>query len=365
MPGPSLAASPAGPTAPGPVGAAPPAGPRVRSFLRRHPVLLLLLLTPGIPEYLSGSSAIAALLLNPGLFLFQLVANLGLYGPGALLIRETVVRRGKSWPSLLAFGCAYAILEEGIALSTLFNPQAGVVGVLGYYGHFAGVSWVWTIGLLMVHTVYSISLPIVLVTLALPETRGRPLLSLRQVRLVSVVLVVDVSVLFLFVLLGLHFWMGAPILVGSLGAIALLVWIGLRLGPGVIPPATAAPARSPSTFFVLGVVLFPGTLLLEGFLGTLAVPAAITFFAVGLFYVVWGGLVLPSIGRRRNERALVALASGLLAPIMAFGVLSQLYLPLVLLLDVAMILFLRALWRGYPEERVEPAAVPAGARGVA
>lgn len=63
----------------------PSTGPRatgVLGFLRRHPLLMLVLLSPGIPEYLSGSPAWSALVLNPGFFLFQIAANLGLYGPG-------------------------------------------------------------------------------------------------------------------------------------------------------------------------------------------------------------------------------------------------------------------------------------------
>ena len=102
----------------------------VRGLLKSHPVLLLILLTPGIPEYLSSSSAINALVLNPPLFLFQLLANIGLYGSGALLIREAKVRWNKGWGTVFLLGAAYGILEEGVALSTLFNPHAGPVGSL-------------------------------------------------------------------------------------------------------------------------------------------------------------------------------------------------------------------------------------------
>ena len=77
---------------------------RVLSSLKMHPVLCLLLLTPGIPEYLSSSSPLNALVLNPAMFVFQLVANLGLYGPGVLLIREAKVRWRKGWGTQLING---------------------------------------------------------------------------------------------------------------------------------------------------------------------------------------------------------------------------------------------------------------------
>ena len=163
------------PSASGPPGMMPGRGPiqRIFSFLRAHPVLCLLILTPGIPEYLSSSSPVYTIVLNPAQFALQLAANLGLYGPGVLLIREAMIRWDKGWASVLLLGAAYGILEEGIALSTLFNPGAGPVGQLGYFGHWLGVSWVWSAGILPVHMIFSISIPILLLGLALPGTGAR------------------------------------------------------------------------------------------------------------------------------------------------------------------------------------------------
>jgi len=134
----------------------------IAGFFRAHPILLLLLFSPGIPEYLSGSSALNAIILNPVWFVLGIVANLGLYGPGVMLIREAKVRWHKGWGTVLLLGAAYGILEEGIALSTLFNPAAGPVGQLGYYGHWFGVNWIWMGGILTVHMLFSISIPILL-----------------------------------------------------------------------------------------------------------------------------------------------------------------------------------------------------------
>ncbi len=336
------------------------AGPieHARGFLRRHPVLCLLLLTPGIPEYLSGSSPLSTLLINPVLFFLQLAANLGLYGPGVLLVREALVRRRKSWPSLLAFGCAYAILEEGVALSTFFNPLAAPVGALGFYGHYLGVNWVWALGLLMVHTVYSLAVPIVLLSLALPETSGRPLLSVRQMAITAALLVLDVTLLLLVVLTLERFWMGWPLLAASLAVIGGLLLLGLRLGPGPAPAARAGPRRSPAVFFLLGLTLFPVTLLMEGLLESAAVPAAFTFAAVGAFYGLWGLLVLPSIGRERNARERLALSAGLLAPILLFGFVAGFPSPLGAVADAVAIAFLLWLGRRYPGRSALPTVPP-------
>ncbi|MGI0130082.1 MAG: hypothetical protein ACREEC_08050, partial [Thermoplasmata archaeon] len=97
--------------------------PTVVAFFRRDPVLLLLCFSPGIPEYLSGSSSVAVLLLAPGPFFLWLGLNLGLYGPGVLLVREALVRWRKGWVAVLCLGAAYGLVEEGTALSTLFDPK--------------------------------------------------------------------------------------------------------------------------------------------------------------------------------------------------------------------------------------------------
>ena len=107
------------------------------------------------------------------MFLFQLLANLGLYGSGVLLIYEAKVRWEKGWATVLLLGAAYGILEEGVALSTLYDPKANPVGDLGVYGHWAGVNWIWSAGIVPFHALWSISLPILLLGLALPETVGR------------------------------------------------------------------------------------------------------------------------------------------------------------------------------------------------
>ena len=204
------------------------AGRGALAFLQRHPIVCLLLLSPGIPEYLSGSSATNAIVLNPFMFIFQILANLGLYGPGVLLVREAMVRWKKEWATVLLLGGAYGILEEGIALSTLFDPNAHPVGKLGFYGHLLGVNWIWVAGIVPVHMIFSISLPIMLLGLAVPRTNGESLLSRRGLRVVSLVLGLDVVLLFVVVSRVGGYWMGWPVFVGSLVAMATLVLVARR-----------------------------------------------------------------------------------------------------------------------------------------
>jgi hypothetical protein len=331
------------------------------SFLRAHPVVCLLLLTPGIPEYLSSSSPLDAIILNPAQFGFQLIANLGLYGPGVLLIREAMMRWRKGWTSVLLLGAAYGILEEGIGLSTLFNPQAGPVGQMGYFGHWLGVSWIWVALILPVHMIFSISIPILLLGLALPSTRGRSLLSRRGIVGVFAILAVDVTGLFLLIYFAVGFWMGYPVLLGSFLAIGILAYLAQH-APSRRPLArTALPLKRPRTMFALGVIFYPTALIAESFGMGLHLPAFLVFILVivvqGLFLVY----VVRVIGHSSNELQQVAFTFGLVIPIAAIGLIATIGFPVALAGDLVMVLFFRKLWRRY--RHLPPSALPSPTLG--
>jgi hypothetical protein len=308
----------------------------------------LLLLSPGIPEYLSGSSPLNALFLNPVMFIFQLLANLGLYGPGVLLVREAMIRWKKGWGSVLMLGAAYGILEEGVALSTLFNPDANPVGSLGVYGHWLGVSWIWVAGILPVHMIYSISVPILLLGLALPETRGQPFLGGRKLAAAIVILGVDVLGLFLLVTLGIKFWMGLPILAGSFVAILVLVLAARRVGAQVLHARLEIPRSGPRRTAVLGAVFYPSVLIAEFVPKGAGAPAVFDFGCVVAIQALFLVYVLRVVGSRGNERNLVAFAFGLILPIASFGVISELAFPAPLVADFVMVWFFVRLFRKMP-----------------
>jgi len=133
------------------------------------PWLALLLVSPAIGEVLSGSSPPRELL-NAVALLFLA----GLYGCGALLAREIAFRWHKGWPSIVALGAAYGIIEEGLMTKSFFDPGWMDVGILGSYGRWLGVNWVWSLELTIFHAVFSISIAILLVNLVYPGEQGQP-----------------------------------------------------------------------------------------------------------------------------------------------------------------------------------------------
>ncbi|MCI4350483.1 MAG: hypothetical protein L3K15_03095 [Thermoplasmata archaeon] len=353
-------------TTPVPPNASRPAGPtnlasRFFGFLRRHPIALLFLLTPGIPEYLSGSSPMSGLLLAPPVFFLFLAANAGLYTTGVLLIREAVVRWKKSWLTVFVLGLAYGVLEEGIALSTLFNPGASVVGVLGSFGHWMGVSWVWASGVLLVHVVFSVAAPILLLGLALPATRGRPLVGRRGLVAAGGILGADVLALLSLTVFGLHFWMGWPLLIAAVGVIGILVMLALRIpqdAGGPVPRRMAPRAR---TAALVGASLFPAALLTQaigGAAGIGAVGVVAAMVVVESLYFAW---VWTRLRSAENERALVAFALGLLAPLAIAGLLVGFPVEVAAVGVGLMVAFFVKLLRMYPDRRAPgPALLPRG-----
>lgn len=158
-------------------------------------IVTLALLTPGIPEYLTGSSPVSLLVLDPFRFLIGLALNMGLYTMGALLIREFAVRFRKGWGSVLLLGSAYGILEEGIAVHTFFQTSGNPAGFLATYGRFIGINGVWAIGITAFHALFSIALPLMILDLAYPKWKGKSLITLRGIIVALVVLFGTVLVL--------------------------------------------------------------------------------------------------------------------------------------------------------------------------
>lgn len=152
------------------------------------PLILLLLLSPVIAELLSGSSPPLEFF-NPLVF----VLLVGLYGSGVLIVRELSLEWGNRWSTILLLGIAYGIIEEGLAVKSFFDPQWMDLGILGVYGRWIGVNWVWSFYLALFHAIYSIALPILIFNLIFPSLKNKRLLSCKGIGVVFAILFVIVG----------------------------------------------------------------------------------------------------------------------------------------------------------------------------
>ena len=145
------------------------------------PPLVLFLLAPIIGELLSGSAPPSEFFTPAGFLVLAI-----LYGGGAILIRELVIRWGRGWYSILLLGAAYAIVEEGLMVKSFFDPLWQDIGILGYYGRWAGINWIWSMELTIYHAVISIAIPIFLTELIFPAVRRERWLGRGMITVVTV-----------------------------------------------------------------------------------------------------------------------------------------------------------------------------------
>lgn len=183
---------------------------------RLSPALVLFFLSPMTAELLTGSAPPAEFF-NP----FSLLVLTALYGSGALLIRELALRWRKGWPTILMLGAAYGIVEEGLMVKSFFDPKWVDLGPLGVYGRWAEVNWVWSLGLTLFHAVWSIGIPILLVTRMFPERAAEPWVGRRMLRFLAGLMAVDVA--FGFFALTPYRPPAIPYLMAGLTVIALYV----------------------------------------------------------------------------------------------------------------------------------------------
>jgi drug/metabolite transporter (DMT)-like permease len=167
------------------------------------------------------------------------------------------------------------------------------------YGHFAGVNWVWATELALFHSVWSITLPIVVVGLVFPGTIGVPFLRSARARW-GVLAVFVATVGAMFVLFNRPETPGVGLLLAALVAMAALV---------------VAARRAPSSLGALGFGRAPldsgpsplvlGALFVWGFFGLawvgprlVGIPAVVALAILG-----WCLLFGVHIARHRDRYA--------------------------------------------------------------
>lgn len=209
----------------------------MRRFL---PVIVLIVLAPLVAEVLPGSTPLTM----PTLLLSDLL----IYGPGALLMRELVRRQGRGWASILLLGAAYGVIEEGLALQSLFNPAYHNVSHWG--ARIVGINGVYTEAVIVIHMVWSAAIPILLTDLLFPTRRATP--YLRRFGLI----VTGLWYLLGVALLGLtarvvYPYQTPPVLLGLAAMLALVLTV---VALGVLPrpgPRPLLPVHAPQPWVVL------------------------------------------------------------------------------------------------------------------
>ena len=268
-------------------------------------ILALYFLSPVIGEMVSGSSPPSEFFTVFGLLVLPL-----LYGGGALIIRELSVIWGKGWASILIMGLAYGIIEEGLMVKSFFDPGWVDLGILGEYGRFLGVNWVWTVMLTLFHCVFSIAVPILLVNIAMPDQAGKRWISDRWLKRLGAAFIVNVIVGFL---LFTKYFPGP--LEYSVAAIVVISLFAIAHGIPAHPFHSDGGLKRPRRFYFLGLLLGSGILLIGWVVPSTGVHPIVPIImeVVLAMLCLLAAIRWSDAGRAWDERHKLALAAGALS----------------------------------------------------
>lgn len=327
-----------------------------RRWRRAAPVAALVFLSPVLAELLMGIVRISNLWL--------LIPEMGVYGVGALLIRETVRRRRRGWGTILLLGLAFSIAEEWVILQTSLTPQFFTPAQAGNFGWAYGVQWVFFVAMLWYESVYAIVLPIYLTEILFPARRDEPWLDRRGFRMAAAIfLLASVGVYFLWHYVGLQKFgpsdYNVPLTYVGAALLAIVAVIGGTLAYRPTPRPDRPIGRRAWPPWIVGVLAFIHgivwfVMIALAFTPANAIPGASPLLpiAIGVAWVGLGLLAVRYLSRASgwNDRHRLALIFGALLAAMLGGFLTLIGAPSVDQIGklcfnlIAIFLFARLAW---------------------
>lgn len=232
------------------------------------------------------------------------------YGIGAIIVNELAARWGKGWPTILLLGAAWGIFEEGVVVMSFFNPGWVDLGPLGDYGRVFGINFVWSLNVTIFHAVWSVGIPILLMRIIFPETKGCALLQKRTVGMLAALLLVTSFVLSVVINKTMAYTVPVPLL---LAAVVLLVIVGLiakKMPVTLFPPNQGSPKR-PSRFYLVGLLFSIGYFTIQFVLPNVIAFAIVGILLIVLLLVLAWTYIEKNIGVADNDIQKLALVGGL------------------------------------------------------
>jgi hypothetical protein len=207
----------------------------------------LVFLAPLVAEFLLGNLPIKML---PALIVLA-----PFYGGGALLIREITRRAGRGWPTIVVLALAYGIVEEAFTTQTLFNPDYMHLHLHlldSAYIPALGIGAWWTIFVLALHTVWSISTPVALIEATVPRHASTPWLGKWGLALTAILFLIGAAANTAIGFRTDHFLASPAQFATSATTVILLVVVAFRL-PQPANTATG-PAESVLSPWFFGLI---------------------------------------------------------------------------------------------------------------
>jgi hypothetical protein len=304
----------------------------------------ILFFTPAISvELLTGNTSISQYL-YPITFILLNVT----YGGTLLLIRETVACWNKSFASVVVLASGYGMLTEAICTKGFFDPQFYAVASNGLegFGRYFGINVAWALSVSVMHAVFSIIVPFVIVSTIVPGSERWIGNKLYAALLIALAAVCAFSYKFIALPPSYYYYNEGPgpvLLIIAL--IAILILIAWKLPAIQFSKWKVHP--HPALLFILGAAYIFAFASLPGDVrAATGSPGIYIAFLLAVFVAlpIWLLIKLPE----PTARGKVALVAGLLLLLMASSFLGgitgnpTLLLPFVIVLALLAAAFIRA-----------------------
>jgi hypothetical protein len=160
---------------------------------------------------------------------------------------------------MVTLAVAYAVLEEGLTTMSLFNPDYAEAHLLdnGFIPQL-GIAGPWTVAVLTLHAVWSISVPIALIEELAAPRRTTPWLGGIGLAIAGILFLFGIVANTIFSMFTYHFVATVPQLVGA-GIVFVVLVVGAMLlgrSPSVEPVTGTRPAPNP---WLVGLASFVAT----------------------------------------------------------------------------------------------------------
>lgn len=309
---------------------------------------MLAALSAFVAEFLLGDQYLAGL--EPaGQQVGSFMLFVAFYGMAAVLIRELARRLRLGWAGILLLALGYGIFEEGLVTQSLFNPHyLGLSLIERGFVPGLGIGAPWTIFVITLHVVWSISSPIAIVEAwrgrGDPERGTAPWLGRAGIVVCLVIFVLAAAVTAAFSVLSDPQRFVAPparlIATAILVAIAVLVAIRLRGRQRVTPRASV---RATLLSAALVLVAAGGFEIIENLSG---LPP---WVSTVIMAAIWAAMLVILIGWNRRGSSLVPPTRPEYGGPVPFGLAAG---AVITYCVVGLISSVRAGWGGIAEQAV-------------
>lgn len=238
-------------------------------------ILLLLFLSAGIPELLTGSTPYWRFI-NP----FNLTVLLTVYGLPAIIYRELRNQWNLEYWELMILGLIQGVYIEGILVNTYYDPRYTSMGVFASYGRVLGINFPWAFYITFFHSIFSVTVPIMLVDSFFPGKKREQIFVLNG-KTASLAIIVLLVMAFLFSMDKTTY---SPPIGYHIMSVAVIFFLLVLVKKGVhgktMPKIPVYPERRPL------LLLYPPMLVIVAFYGLQKIAPPIIHVIVGILLYI-------------------------------------------------------------------------------